>query len=332
MLSTDITTELRELVLGARTRAPLIAAWLQIRIDHEADTDLFAPPPYEHTGGPPIGDDLPATEAEAVERLLPFLHPEGLVCACGHDSFRRRADRPRVRICRRCRASTSVTSGTLLHGQRDLCRLFAALAWMLEHARPTKHFARFYGCNPKTAYATMQRIRLVLERPPTRLGPTTSGTYLARGLAQPAQPERESPTRWGRHLLPRHAVPGVVWCDDEDVVCFPTVADSHALAPAMVPEGVSPDIGAHAPLARPSRPPTDIRPRDWQVRMFISGALFFTHRRVSTNWLPRYLDAFAWMVRQRSRGASRADQLSAILTAFGARPQTTIRQLAPARR
>jgi len=294
---------------------PLFRRWLQV--------EPLGLDGYRLTGGPTIASDLPVTEEEAIERLEPILFPAGWSCVhCQNDTYRCRVDRPRVRICRRCKRSRSITSGTLLQRQRDLPRTFHATAWLLERVRSTAAFARAYGCNRKTAFATFRRLRQAVVRPPEPLQePVVSA--LIGCITQQDQPIAAPPvsTRYG--TVPAHRAPAVAWLGATRVVCFPNVPASLEGAPHILPPGTDPDPSAPKNCA-PFGP--HLR-RGHQLACYLRSMVRVAHRHVSTRWVGRYLRLHGWMVRQRNEGASRWQQRDRLLRCVTQRPPCFIRHL-----
>ena len=280
--------------------APLLSTWMQVEQDGVA-TELV--------NGPPLSDDLPESEWEAVQRLEPLLFPEGWACrACPSTRYRTRRDRPRVRICRACRRSRSITAGTLLERQRDLVRFFHATHWLLERARATKAFARRYGCDPKTAYATFRRLRFALRRERPVLQEPLDAALVGR-VAQPDQPEPQPPREHPTYgPVPAHLRPSVVWLDGRSALSFESEEASVR------------DVGGHLPEAtshpRHHFPPTRATlqmPPVRQLAHFVGVVIRRAHQRVSTRWLGRYLQALTWMATVRLQGWTRQQQLERLV-------------------
>jgi len=268
--------------------APLLATWLQVEQDGLST---------EFVNGPLLSDGLPRDEGEAVQRLVPVLFPAGWSCvACGSERYRTRRDRPRVRICRSCRRSRSITAGTLLERQRDLVRFFHAAQWLLERARATKAFARRYGCNPKTAYATFRRLRYALRDERSMLREPLFAALVGR-IAQPDQPEPLP----ADGMIPVHRKPSVVWLDQVAALSFPSERAS------VVGWGRSP---------RRYLPPTQAvweLPPVRQLAYWVGVVIRRAHQRVSTRWLGRYLQALTWMATVRLQGWTRQQQLERLV-------------------
>jgi len=312
--SDDIRADIRPYRRALR-RLPEWQCWLQL-----------APAPLgelELTGGPTISSDLPATEQEAIERLEPFLFPDGWSCVqCENRTWRGREDRPRVRICRRCRCSRSITSGTLLRGQRDLRRFFHGTAWLLERVRSTAAFAREYGCNRKTAFATFRRLRQALVRPVERLDEPIVAAPIGR-LTQVDQPAPAPPVRCLLgETVPAHRACAVAWLGGSKVVCFPTNQSSREHAAAFLPADCNPD-----PLAVEHHIPLEHGQLGLRLASYLRLAIRRAHRYVSTRWVGRYLGLQAWMIELRNQGVSRWQQRDRLLMQVVARPPCTIPNL-----
>jgi hypothetical protein len=228
----------------------------------------------------------PEDEAQAVTLLIQIRWPFGWRCSCGHRAYTRSAARPRQIRCAQCGDRRSVTSGTALDKKHDLCRWFAA-AIALGSARQAsaRRFALVWGCDYKTAWATLHVLRRcsAAQRDPQEHRGAWVTCHATHGC-RPDQPRGGAARSPWRDRHPRFT--GYI-AVGPNAVYFAERLQWHALRRAV----------KHVNL--PIDTPNDARVIAHHGRLVLAEV----HRTVSVRWVQRYLDALA----QRATWIRRGD-------------------------
>lgn len=258
---------------------------------------------------------MPRESIALVDHIVHLLGGAPWRChRCGHQVYRLRRNRPRVRICVQCRSERSITSGTFLHGQHDLRRWLHAARWLLStHPGSIRSFARAYGCARSTAMATFHRLHAAPPMAEPADAPLATAFVPLPGRPDQPRPTRPVPSMSGD--AEAHRLPAVVFCGPTR-----TTAARHEAASVWF----AGDLGPPDTPADAARSRARVHGRAHAFRSWACDVIRRGHRAVSPRWRPAYLHFLCWRFDRPGRR-----RLGALFLELASRPPRRIRDLAP---
>jgi transposase-like protein len=263
-----------------------------------------------------------ATEAACLDYLADSRWPEGFACpACGG----RRAwvlERRHLWECAACHQQTSVTAGTVMHGTRTPLRLWFWAAYLVATHHPgisAKQLQRQLGLSRyETAWLILQKLRRAMIAPQRELlrGEVEIDEFFLGGLEQGQRGGRQrgSKALCGIAIEVRGRGSGrlrLVVLPSASADSLGSFAKATTVPGTIVHTDGWPAYNGltklgyeHRPRSQRAEPGEQLLPRAHRAVSNLKAWLLGTHRDVSNEHLPVYLDEYVF--RHNRRGTPMA--------------------------